>query len=332
MLRYVLSFPGLKTSWVIHFSPRQHLTDLSSGFCLSDFSSSSSFSSSFSPSDSQDVVQGRALSRLHLAKGPEAHKDAQTDPITSDDILEAAKAVEMTDLEAGQEADTLAQDQQDSKKRDSSQADGGKHVHMADAPPFGANQYSGMRSNEAEKKAKLWDNMLKRKVGAEIGKQKKDGIASSLQDEEVQAPRVESQGALLDPITHSSDRVSETLPPSHLQPRQLPPLDQPKYLSKQGLKGALNISRRLLRKTDGGGGKAAASGGPGPPGSGRLVHGLETAGSMDSNAPLLPAGILSGHYHIFLGSGFQSLGFQVWYDASPASLHMAHWPLFLSAA
>ena len=238
------------------------------------------------------MVQGRALSRLHHAKGPD--KDAQTDPITSDDILEAAKAVEMTDLEAGQEADTLAQDQQESKKKDRSQADGGKHVHMADVLTSGATQHGGRRLNEAEKKAKLWDDMLKRRVGAEMGKQKKDGITSSLQDEEVQIPRLESQAALLEPTVTSSDRVSESLPPSHLPPRQLPPLDQPKFLSKQGLMGALSISRRLLKKTDGDGGKAAASSGPGPPGGGRLANGMETAGSMDSNAPLLPAGMPSG--------------------------------------
>ena len=240
------------------------------------------------------MVQGRALSRLHLAKGPDAHKDAQTDPITSDDILEAAKAVEMTDLEAGQQADTQAQDQQDVKKRDSSQADGGKHVHMADAPSVGAKQHGGRRSSEAEKKAKLWDNMLKRKVGAEMGKQKKDGIASSLQDEADHMARGDSQAALLDPTVNSSDGVSETLPPSHLPPRHLPPLDQPRLLSKQGFMGALNISRRLLKKTDGDSGKAAASSGPGSPGGGRQVSGMETAGSMDSNAPLLPAGMPSG--------------------------------------
>lgn len=240
------------------------------------------------------MVQGRALSRLHLAKGPDAHKDAQTDPITSDDILEAAKAVEMTHIEAGQEADTMAQDQQDLRKGDSSQANGGKHVHMADAPTSGANQHGGRRLNEAEKKAKLWDDMLKRKVGAEMGKQKKDGIASSLQDEEVQMPRVGSQAALLEPTVTSSDRVSETLPPSHLPPWHLPPLDPPSFLSKQGLMGTLNISRRLLKKTDGDGGKAAASSGPGLPGGGRLVNGMETVGSMDSNAPLLPAGMPSG--------------------------------------
>ena len=247
------------------------------------------------------MVQGHALSRLHLAKGPDAHKDAQTDPITSDDILEAAKAVEMTDLEAGQEADASAQDQQKSKKKDSSQADGGTHVHMADAPFFGANQHGGRRPNEAEKKAKLWDSMLKRKVGAEMGRQKKDGSLNSLQDEEVQMARVDSQAALLDPTVQSSDRLSETLPPSHLPPRHLPTLDQHRFLSKQGLMGALSISRKLLAKTDRNGGKAAAGGDPGSPSSCGLVHGLETAGSMDSNALLLPAGMPSGHYHVFLG-------------------------------
>lgn len=237
------------------------------------------------------MLQGHALSRLHLAKGPDAHTDAQTDPITSDDILEAAKAVEMTNLEAGQQADTLAQDQQDVKKRDTSSADGGRHVHMADAPSFSAKEHGGRRLTEAEKKAKLWDDMLKRKVGAEIGKQKKDGIRSSLQDEEDHMARGDSQAVLLDPTVHSSDRVSETLP-SHLPPRHLPPLDQPRFLSKQGFMGALNI--RLLKKTDGDSSKPAASSGPGSPAGGRQVIGMETAGSMDSNAPLLPAGMPSG--------------------------------------
>ena len=244
-------------------------------------------------------MQGHALSRLHHAKGPDAHNDAQTDPITSDDLLAAAKAVEMTDLEAGkQEADRQGEDQQDLKKRDSSQTDGGKHVHMADALTFGASPHGGSHSKEAEKKKKLWDDMLKRKVGADMEKQKRDGMASSMQDEEDRMARVDSQAALLDPTVNSSDRVPETLPPSHLPLQHLSLLNQPRFLSKQGLMEALNSRRRLLpallKKTDRDQSKAGASDGGGAQGGGRLANGMETAGSMDSNAPLLPAGMPSG--------------------------------------
>lgn len=237
-------------------------------------------------------MQGRALSRLHQAKGPDAHTDAWTGPVTSDDMLAAAKEVnKMTDLEAGrqeEEGDSAGQDQQDSRKRES---DGGKPVHMADLSSSGVTHQG---SKEAEKKAKLWNDMLKRKVGADMDKQmKRDGVSSSRQDEEDWTTPVDGQAALLDLIVSSSDRVSETLLPSHLAPGHLPPLDQPKLLSKKGLMSALNISRRMKR-SDRDGERAAASGGVDPPGGGRLTNGMERAGSMDSNAPLLSANMPSG--------------------------------------
>lgn len=225
-------------------------------------------------------MQGRALSRLHQAKGPDAHTDAWTGPVTSADMLAAAKEVnKMTDLEAGKQ------------EEEGGQPDGGKPDHMADVSSCGV---SHQGSKEADKKAKLWNDMLKRKVGADMDKQKKrDGIPSSLQDEEDWTTPLDSQAALLDPTVSSSDRVSETLPPAHLPSGHLPPLYQPKLLSKKGLMGALNISRRL-KKTDGDGGKAAVSGGVDPSCGGRLTNGMERAGSMDSNAPLLSANTSSG--------------------------------------
>lgn len=256
-------------------------------------------------------MQGRALSRLHLAKGPDAIDGPQTHAITSDDLLAAAKAVEMTDLAAGgQEADRhtdrQGQGQQDVSNRDSSGANGGKHVHMADSVNSGVNQHGGNRSKDVDKKATLWDNMLKRKVGADMEKQKRDGTASILQDGDDPMARGDSQASLLDPTPHSSDRVSspETLPlPHQLPPQPLGPLDQPRFLSKQGFMGALNSSRRflpaLLKKTDIDLSEAAAGGGAGAPGGGsggRLANRMETLGSVDSNAPLLPAGIPSGQH------------------------------------
>ena len=249
------------------------------------------------------MVQGRALSRLHLAKGPDAINDAQSNVITSDDLLAAAKAVEMTDLEAGgREADGHTDrqglEERDASQRGSSEAFGGKHVHMADAVSSGANQHGGNRSKEADKKATLWDDMLKRKVDADLEKQKRDGTASSLQDGVDRMAGEGSTASLLDPNPPSSDRVAETLP----APRHLPPLDHPRFLSKQGLMGALNSSRRflpsLMKKTDGELGEAAADGGAGGHGGGsggNPANSMETAGSMDSNAPLLPAGISSGN-------------------------------------
>lgn len=256
------------------------------------------------------MVQGHALSRLHLAKGPETTKDDQTDAITSDDLLAVAKAVEMTDLEAGgRKADTHTdrhgQNEQDLRRRDSSQTDGGKHVHMADTSTFGANQHGGNRSKEADKTTKLWDDMLKRKVGADMEKQKRDGIASNLQsEEEDHMARVDSHASLLDPTTlHSSDRVSGsgTLASPHQPPPQhLPPLDQHRFLSKLGLMGALDSSRRflpaLLKKTDRDLSEASASGGGGAHGGGSGGRGAKTASSMDSNGPLLPAGAPSGQW------------------------------------
>lgn len=240
------------------------------------------------------MMQGRALSRLHQAKGPDAPTDAWTGPVTSDDMLAAAKEVNKnTDLEAGrqaEEADRPGQDQQDSR-RESGQPDGGKPVHVADLSSSGV---SHQGSKEAEKKARLWNDMLKRKVGADMEKQKKnDGTPSSLQGEEDWMTPVDSQATLLDPTVSISDRVSDTQPPSHQPPGHLPALDQPKLLSKKGLMSALNISRRF-KKSDGDGGKAAASGGIDLPGGGRLTNGMERAGSMDSNAPLLSSDMPSG--------------------------------------
>lgn len=257
-------------------------------------------------------MQGRALSRLHLAKGP----DAQTHAITSDDLLAAAKAVEMTDLEAGgreadRHTDRQVPNQQDVSNRDSSGANGGKHVHMADTVNFGANQHGGSHSKEVDKKATLWDDMLKRKVGADMEKQKNDETASILQDGNDPMARGDSQASLLDPTPNSGDRVStpETLPPTHQPPPQhLTPLDQPRFLSKQGLMGALNSSRRilpaLLKKSNVDLSETAASGGAGAPGGGsggRPTNRMETAGSVDSNAPLLPAGIPSGQQYVVPG-------------------------------
>ncbi len=253
------------------------------------------------------------MSRLHLAKGPDAIKEDQTHAITSDDLLAAASAVEMTDLEAGgREADTQTdgqgQNQQELGQRDSSQTDGGKHVHMADTSYFGASQHGGNSSKEVDKKTKLWNDMLNRKVGADMEKQKRDGTAGNLQRKEEDCMAwVDSHASLLDPTTlHKSDLVSgsETLLPPHQPlPQHLPPLDQPRLLSKHRLMGALNSSRRflptLLKKTDGERTEAAAGSGAGAPGGGsggRPANRMETAGSTDTNAPLLPAGMPSGQW------------------------------------
>lgn len=247
------------------------------------------------------MLQGHVLSRLHLAKGP----DAQTDTVTADDLQAAAKLVEMTDLEAGKQAaesqDRQQEEQQSLSKREG-HVDGRKHVHMADMSAEGVGQHGGKRSNEADRKTKLWDDMLKRKVYADLEKQKSDATLDSTlatpQDEEEGMSRVDSKAALLSAAAQSSDGVSETLTPSTLSVHQLPPLEQPRFLSKQGLMGALSNSRRflpaLLKKTDGDPSQVLSSGGAAHHSGGALGTTMETAGSVGSNAPLLPAGMSSG--------------------------------------
>ena len=252
------------------------------------------------------MPQGRVLSRLHLAKGPEAPKDAQTDAVTADDLQAAAKLVEMTDLEAGKQAaesqDKQEEGQQCPSMREGGHADGGKHVHIADASAEGASQHGGKHSSEADRKVKLWDDMLKRKVDADLEKQKNNATLDSAhatpQDEEERMSRINSKAALLGSMAQSSDGVSETLTPSILSVHQLPPLEQPRFLSKQGLMGALHSSRRflpaLLKKSDGDPSQIPGSSSAAHPGGGTLGTMLETAGSVDSNAPLLPGGMPSG--------------------------------------
>lgn len=248
------------------------------------------------------------MSRLHLTKGPDADKDNQTDGVTSADVQAAARSVQMTDLEAGKHAADDASlhgeagIQRVVKKRDGVHAEGGKHVHMADAEDDG-NLHGGKHSAELDRKKKMWDEMLKRKVAGNLGKQKNsdnlDDLTSTHSEEEDHTSRVNSQAALLGGGMSSSEWVPETLSPnptpSHTH--QLPPLDQPRLLSKKGLLSALSNSKRLLpalMKKDNDLAEEAVRGGLVHQRSGGLASRMQTAGSMDSNAPLLPAGIPSG--------------------------------------
>ncbi len=253
-------------------------------------------------------LQGHALSRLHLTKGPDADKDNHTHGVASEDAQAAARSVQMTDLEAGKHAADDANQQGESgiqsvlKKRDGVHAEGGKHVHMADAED-GGNLHGGKHSTEPDRKKKMWDEMLKRKVAGDLGKQKNsdnpDDLTSTHSEEEDHTSRVNSQAALLGGGMSSSEWVPETLSPnptpSHTH--QLPPLEQPRLLSKKGLLSALSNSKRLLpalMKKDDDLAEAAVRGGLTHQRSGGLASRMETAGSVDSNAPLLPAGVSSG--------------------------------------
>lgn len=248
------------------------------------------------------------MSRLHLTKGPDADKDNHTDGVTSEDAQAAARSVQMTDLEAGKHAaDDASQHGEASiqgvlKKRDGVHAEGSKHVHMADAED-GGNLHGGKHSTETDRKKGMWDQMLKRKVAGNLGKQKNsdnlDDLASTHGEEEDHSSRVNSQAALLGGGMSSNEWVPGTLSPnptpSHTH--QLPPLEQPRLLSKKGLLSALSNSKRLLpglMKKDNDLAEAAARGGLTHQRSGGLANRMETAGSVDSNAALLPAAIPSG--------------------------------------
>ncbi|DBB15358.1 TPA: hypothetical protein ACH3X3_003603 [Trebouxia sp. C0006] len=249
---------------------------------------------------------GHALSRLHLTKGPDADKD-KLDDVTSADVQAAVRSVQMTDLEAGKHVADDASHHGESgiqsvlKKREGVHAEGGKHVHMADAED-GENLRSGRNSTEPDRKKKMWDEMLKRKVAGDLGKQKNsdnpDDLTSTHSEEEDHTLRVNSQAALLGGGMSSSEWVPETLSsnptPSHTH--QLPPLEQPRLLSKTGLLSALSNSKRLLpalKKKDDDLAEAAVRGGLTHQRSGGLASRMETAGSVGSNAPLLPAGVPS---------------------------------------
>ena len=248
------------------------------------------------------------LSRLHLTKGPDADKDDHTDGVTTEDAQAAVRSVQMTDLEAGKHAADDASQHGEAgiqrllKKKERMHAEGGKHVHMADAED-GGNLHGGKHSGEPDRKKKMWDDMLKRKVAGDLGKQKNsdnlDDLTSTHSKEEDRTSRVNSQAALLGGGMSSSEWVPETLSqsptPSHTH--QLPPLEQPRLLSKKGLLSALSNSKRLLpalMKKDDDLAEAAVRSGLTPLSSGGLTSRMETAGSVDSNAPLLPAGIPSG--------------------------------------
>ena len=252
-------------------------------------------------------LQGHALSRLHLTKGPDADKD-KLDDVTSADVQAAARSVQMTDLEAGKHVADDASHHGESgiqsvlKKREGVHAEGGKHVHMADAED-GENPRSGRNSTEPDRKKKMWDEMLKRKVAGDLGKQKNsdnpDDLTSTHSEEEDHTLRVNSQAALLGGGMSSSEWVPETLSPNPMpsHTHQLPPLDQPRLLSKKGLLSALSNSKRLLpalMKKDNDLAEAAVRGGLTHQRSGGLASRMETAGSVGSNAPLLPAGVPSG--------------------------------------
>ncbi|KAL0023530.1 hypothetical protein WJX79_008642 [Trebouxia sp. C0005] len=153
-----------------------------------------------------------------------------------------------------------------------------------------------------KRKKGMWDQMLKRKVAGNLGKQKNsdnlDDLASTHGEEEDHSSRVNSQAALLGGGMSSNEWVPGTLSPnptpSHTH--QLPPLEQPRLLSKKGLLSALSNSKRLLpglMKKDNDLAEAAARGGLTHQRSGGLANRMETAGSVDSNAALLPAAIPS---------------------------------------
>ena len=246
------------------------------------------------------LMQGRALSRLHLTKGPSADKIGTSDTVTSEDAQAAARSVQMTDMEAGQHAED---DDLHQKKRDKAHADGGRHVHMADTED-GGNLHGGKCASDMERKKKMWDDMLKRKLGADLEQQKKtaglDDLTAIQSDEEDSMSRVNSQATLLGGgLNSSSQEDPHTLAPSPdpSPTHQQPPLEQPRLLSKKGLLGALSNSRRflpaLMKKDDNLDG-AVVSGGLTRHSSGGLVGRMTTAGSVDSNAPLLPAGMPSG--------------------------------------
>ena len=251
------------------------------------------------------VLQGRVLSRLAQAKGPESFKDARTESANSEDLQAAAKTVEMTDLEVGKPTHDSHSEQDegegDRKRRGGSSVEDGRHVHMADLSADGSD-HGGRPSNEADRQKTLWDDMLKRKLGVELDKQKKDAalesqISNTTQGEEEQLSRANSQAALLGTAAQTGVRVSETHTPSDPSNDQATSAQQPRFLSKQGLMGAIGSSRRflpaLLKPSDGNASQEGATAHHGGGGRG-LANRMETAGSLDSNSPLLPAGMPAG--------------------------------------
>lgn len=256
------------------------------------------------------VVQGHAPSRLHVTKGPEADKEESSHHITSADIQAAVRSVEMTNLEASQQAGSTAgadagedEEQHLQTKKSGVHADGRKHVHMADTED-GGSQPAKKRSPDVDRKKKLWDDMLKRKIAANLETQEgphslEDHSDSHREEDEDRTSRVNSQAALLGDGMSSSAWVPETLSPDTVPSalQQQPSLERPRLLSKQGLLGALSSSRKFLpalMKKDGDQADNTRGGGPNGHSGGGLVSSMETAGSVDSNAPLLPAGMPSG--------------------------------------
>lgn len=260
-----------------------------------------------------EVVQGHAPSRLHVTKGPEADRE-ESHHITSADIQAAVRSVEMTDLEASKQAGSTAGADEDEEqhlqtKKSGAHVDGRKHVHMADAEDDGS-QPGKKRSPDVDRKKKLWDDMLKRKIAANLETQEgphslEDHSDNHREEDEDRTSRVNSQAALLGDGMSSSAWIPKPLSPdtgpSALQ--QQPSLERPRLLSKQGLLGALSNSRKFLpglMKKDGDLADETRGGGPKGHSGVMLASSMETAGSVDSNAPLLPAGMASGQGLVIL--------------------------------
>ena len=255
-------------------------------------------------------LQGHVLSRLHLTKGPSdsdrdsAKGDEATDAITSEAAQEAARSVQMTDLEhVADDVHPEEEDRQQVRKREGSH---GKHVHMADMGDGGSlhsgSQLGGRRTADVDRKKKLWDDMVKHRVAADLEKQRSDNLAdatASPSEGEDHMSRVNSQAALLGKELGRSEEVLQSLEsnPAPSPAQQPPPLQQSRLLSRKGLLSAMSNSMKflpaLMKKNDGPD-EVPISGGPTRHSGGGLAGRMETAGSVDSNAPLLPGGMPPG--------------------------------------
>ena len=248
-------------------------------------------------------VQGHVLSRLAMTQHPDDDKQQTAEAAPQEASAAAAGSLQMTDLEAekhGAEAQHQKQSDADSVLAAIQTSDGGKHGHQVQ---FGGKAHGGRTSVDHSSKANmsLWDDMLKRKVAADMEKQKSkipDDASVTHSEDSDQMSRASSTAALLGEGMGGSDRVAETLAgisqsPAHQQPAP----DQSRVLSKKGILRVLSNGRRFLpsalKKTDSTdegvvkGGLTHQSGGGG-------VSRMGITRSADSTAQLLPAGMHSG--------------------------------------
>ena len=242
-------------------------------------------------------MQGHILSRLALTQHPEDDKTQPAEAAPQEAALAAVGSLQMTDVEAKQHSvESGAHNSVPSQHTDT--VEGGKHAHQAQ----NGGKAHGRRMSTDNNNKSLWDDMLKRKVAADLERQKKSGIPNeaSVTASEVaeQMSRANSTDALLTEGMGGSDRVADALATHSQQPsHQEPALEQPRAVSGKALLRVLSSGKRflpsILKKTEVSD-ETAAKGGLTRHSGGGVVSRMVTAGSEDSNAQLLPAGMHSG--------------------------------------